>query len=430
MPAPMRPLAHAGAGAAALLALLTGACGGGDGGDSLVVERDTLGDTIVVRTVAGSAWEGPRTLEPEMRIGAFEGEDEYMLGEVGGFAVAPDGSIYIYDRQVPALRKYAPDGTYVATFGREGGGPGEYKQADSGLGVLPDGRVLLRDPGNGRITIYSPDGDYLEAWPLRGGFFTSRPLFVDTAGTVRTQIWGSTPAGERYAALRLYSDAGEEVDSTFVPDWDYEAPTISFSSDRISMSTNVPFSPGETWTFSPHGYFVGGVSTRYAIDLFRPDRPVLRLERVIDPIPVDPDEKANVRARREANFREYAPDWKWNGPDLPDAKPPFREVYAGRDGRIWVLLHQPAVPIPEEEIDTPSEPDAPPPERWREPVVFDVFEPDGTYLGQIQAPDRLQTYPQPVFDGDRVWAVVTDELDVEYLTRFRISGTRTDTGGD
>ncbi|HUG40320.1 MAG TPA: hypothetical protein VMM12_07540, partial [Longimicrobiales bacterium] len=87
-----------------LLALLP-ACGGDDS-SSLVVQRDTLGDTVVVRTVAGSVWGAPRPLEPELRIGAFEGEDEYMLGDVAGFAVAPDGAIYIYDRQVPALRKY------------------------------------------------------------------------------------------------------------------------------------------------------------------------------------------------------------------------------------------------------------------------------------------------------------------------------------
>jgi hypothetical protein len=34
------------------------------------------------------------------------------------------GRVYVMDRQVPALRKYAPDGRYLATFGRAGGGPG------------------------------------------------------------------------------------------------------------------------------------------------------------------------------------------------------------------------------------------------------------------------------------------------------------------
>lgn len=43
-----------------------------------------------------------------------------MFGAVRSLAVAPDGSIYAMDAQVPALRKYASDGTYLATFGLRG----------------------------------------------------------------------------------------------------------------------------------------------------------------------------------------------------------------------------------------------------------------------------------------------------------------------
>lgn len=415
--------------AAATLATALLACGGGDAASRLVVEHDTLGDTLVVRTLSGSEWETPRSLEPEMRIGAFEGEDEYMLGDVSGFAVAPDGAIYIYDRQVPALRKYDADGTYLATFGREGGGPGEYKQADGGLAVLPDGRVLLRDPGNGRINVYSSTGETLDHWELRGGYFTSRPLYVDTAGRTLTQIWGSNEAGERYSGLQAYGSDGAKGDSLLAPEWDYEPPTLSGSREGMSMMNSVPFSPTQQWTFSPHGYYVGGLSTRYAVDLFRPDGKILRIERAVDPVAVASDEKANAEARATHNFRRSFPDWKWNGPGIPDQKPPFRAVWAGRDGRIYVQLSQTGERIPEEELDTPQDPNAAPPSRWREPVVFDVFDPDGTYLGQIRAPERFRTGPQPVFDGDRVWAVVTDELEVEYLTRFRVVEEREADGG-
>ena len=411
----------------AAFAVHLSACAGEDG-SSLVVQRDTLGDTLVVRTVSGSEWDAPRTLEPEMRIGAFEGEDEYMLGDVNGFAVAPDGSIYLYDSQVPALRKYAADGTYVATFGREGGGPGEYKQSDGGVAVLPDGRVLLRDPGNGRINVYSSTGESLDHWELRAGYFTSRPLYVDTAGRVFSQIWGTNEAGERYAGLQAYGPDGVKGDSTMAPEWDYEPPTLSAASENMRMMNSVPFSPGQQWTFSPAGHYVGGLSTAYAVEVFRPDGKVLRIERVVDPVPVAGDEKANAEERAAHNFRRSFPDWKWNGPGIPDQKPPFRSIYAGREGRIYVQLSTPGERIPDEELEVSQDPNAAPPNRWREPVVFDVFEADGTYLGQIHAPDRLRIYPQPIFDGDQVWAVVTDELDVEYLTRFRLAPEMGDDG--
>jgi hypothetical protein len=58
--------------------------------------------------------------------------------------------------------------------------------------------------------------------------------------------------------------------------------------------------------------------------------------------------------------------------------------------------------------------------RWREPVAFDVFEPDGRYVGRVLAPQGLSLQPKPVIRGDTVWAIVRDELDVQRLVRFRV----------
>ena len=57
---------------------------------------------------------------------------------------------------------------------------------------------------------------------------------------------------------------------------------------------------------------------------------------------------------------------------------------------------------------------------WRTPLRFDVFEPDGTYLGAVAAPDAFSSFPAPVFSGDRVWAVTEDEQGIERVVRYRI----------
>jgi hypothetical protein len=401
--------------AAALIAIAALAGCGGDARPALQVERDTVGDTVIVQTLAGSAWDVDARLEPEMRIGVFEGEDHYMLGDVAGLAVAPDGAVYPYDRQVPALRKYGADGRFIATFGRDGGGPGEYRNSDGGLAVLPDGRVLLRDPGNARISVFSPDGEYLDGWPLRGGHFTSRPLYVDTAGRAYTQIWGRDDDGNRYTALQPYGPDGATGDSIPVPERDFEPASITFSGESIALMNSVPFSPQEHWTFSPHGYFVTGLSTAYSIDVHRADGTVLRIQRVAEPVTVDRAEKEARRMGVTRNFQRYAADWQWNGPPIPDAKPPFQDLAVGTDGRIWVRLHQPGYLAEQADPDDPTAVDD-----WAEPAVWDVFEPDGTYLGQVHAPRGFQTHPEPVFGPEHVWAITTGELDVEYLTRLRI----------
>jgi hypothetical protein len=202
---------------------------------------DSVGDTVVIRTVSGSVWGDTATLVEEMRIGMFEGPDEYMLGNVRSLAVSLAGEIYLMDSQVPALRKYGPDGTHMVTFGREGGGPGEYKRPDGGLAVLPDGRVLLRDPGNSRFNVYSAEGEYLDGWrlPGGGGFNTSRRLYTDLEGNSYTLVlrdFGKAPWDWTYGLAR-YTPAGAHSDTVLVPTWDYDRPTVTGQLEDNRSST-------------------------------------------------------------------------------------------------------------------------------------------------------------------------------------------------
>jgi len=420
----------AGCGAVVLLAGCGGAGVDGGAGASWTAVRDTVGDTVVVRTVSGSVWGGEAHLEEDLRIGALEGPEETTFGHIAGIAVGPDRSIYVLDRQVPALRKYAPDGSYVATFGREGGGPGEYKHPDGGLAVLPDGRVLLRDPGNARISVYSSDGEYLESWPTAGGLNTSNPLYVDTAGRALTYMFsfGDEPGDFRTFLVRLGPE-GQTRDTLFPPRWK-EPPqlTATFKSKDGSSSSmsmrNVPFMPRGVWTFSPLGYLVGGYNDRYALKLYRPDAPVLRIERELDPLQVTAAERNQERAITTYDMRRTDPNWRWKGPDIPDVKPAYKGVFVDLDDRIWVSRSTAAERMEvEEESPSPAEAGRPrrPLRHWQEPLLFDVFEPDGRYLGPVRPPPAFQSpWPQPVARGDRVWAMEKDELEVEYVVRYRM----------
>ena len=52
-----------------------------------------------------------------------------------------------------------------------------------------------------------------------------------------------------------------------------------------------------------------------------------------------------------------------------------------------------------------------------EPLVFDVFEIDGTYLGEVPFPNNTRPF---VFGTDRVYAVRSGEFDEQYVVRFRL----------
>jgi hypothetical protein len=401
----------------------TGQAGAREG--TLETRVDTIGDTITVRTVSGRIWKDPAFLVEEIRIGTIEGRDEEMLGSVAGLAAAADGSVYVYDRQVPALRHYGPDGAFVATLGGKGGGPGEYSNSDGGLAVLPDGRVVLRDPGNARFTLWNADGSYDSEWLGRGGFFTSTPLYTDSAGHVYTTVIREARDGERVSPGSLWvtrlariGPDGITRDTLDLPDYGYDPPVIVARREGGTSMNTVPFSPGFHWTLDPGGRFIAGVANRYAVDVQRPDGSVLRLGRDIAPPAVGAAEKAAAEDRATWSMRRTLPDWRWNGPPIPDTKPFFKELFAGRDGRIWVQLSTPAETVPDD--GSPQDPERPPPVRFREPVVFDVFEADGRYLGEVRAPAGFSTTPKPVISGDHVWAVMRDELEVSYVVRYHI----------
>jgi hypothetical protein len=52
------------------------------------------------------------------------------------------------------------------------------------------------------------------------------------------------------------------------------------------------------------------------------------------------------------------------------------------------------------------------------PTVYDVFAPAGAFIGTVEAPPGVTLF---VMRGDRAWGVARDELDVEFVKRYRIA---------
>jgi hypothetical protein len=399
--------------------------GKGSGIGEWIAAYDTIGDTVVVRTLSGSLWRDTAQLVPEVSIGLFDGPEEYIFGELVSLAMGSDGTIYAMDRQVPALRVYEADGTYRTTFGRGGEGPGEYQRPDGGLNVLSDGRIVLRDPGNGRIQVFSPHGESADTWRIRGGFFTSRRMVVDAQDRSHALILLDPEADVsnwQFGLVRIDPD-GSMGDTLVIPDSPWEEPTIEARRDdgegNTSASVNpVPFGPTEHAVLSPRGYFIHGISTDYTLTLLREDAPLLRIEKTHTPVPVTAGERGEEEARETRNMRGTDPNWRWNGPPIPEVKPPYIRFSAGEDGTIWVRVHQPGIMVGDPFFD-PTDPEAIPDE-WKEPTLFDVFEEDGTYLGAVRGPDGLSRYPQPVFTRGWVLGITRDELDVQRVVKFRV----------
>ena len=370
------------------------------------VVTETIGDTTVVRTLSGSVWGGEATLVPEVSIGELDGPEEYLFGWIFSIAVDDDHNVYVFDYQAQHVGVFDSEGDHVRTLGRQGEGPGEFNRAEA-IALLPDGRLVVRNPGNQRIEVFGPEPFQTEQWGYpAGGLHTFIPLYTDMHGRTLVPIvdrsrYPSSGGGSLVMQLLVLGPDGTPVDTLPEPT---DPSEIGFG----------PFSPRFQWTVHPSGHFLTGMPSEYRIDLARDDG-VLRIERAAHPVPVLEEEGAYAIEQRVRSMRESDPDWSWSGPPIPEHKPFFSALRAGRDGRIWVRVAAEGYPVENEDYD-PEDPSSMP-MVWRTPLRYDVFEPDGTYLGVVVPPDGFSPW---VFDGDYVWGVATDELEVERVVRYRI----------
>jgi len=412
----------------AAMALVATACVGGANADddSPVVERSTIGDTTIVRTVSGSAWADTVRLVEELRIGALEGPEELTFGRVDELVPDAKGGIDIFDSQAIALRRYDSAGKFVKTIGGKGQGPGEYNQL-LGLGRLSDGRLVAYDGRNTRITTYAVDGTPLETWPLQMPIrvFTDNVFAIDRSDHVyvytRQPVAGPPGAGARGIMLRI-GEGGRIIDTLPVPEPQTDAAALS-----------VCLRPSSRSVLHPSGQLLTAVSDAYSLDLRQPNGTVLRIQRAVQPVAFEPGERAELEddiarsgppiqrmsiSAGKAPVIEYGPKQT-----VPPTKPIFRNIVVGNDGRIWVQLHAKAEKIdPSTETVTPpcnvDRKGDPPAISWREPILWDVFEENGDYLGVVAVPPRTTLR---VMNGDTVWAVQRGESDEEYVVRYRLA---------
>lgn len=392
---------------------------------------DSTGDTVVLRIAGGVPERLVRRLVPELTVGSLDGAVEETFGSIATVVGLPDGGLLVFDDQAGEVRRFDSTGAFVHVLGRKGGGPGEYGHVN-GIQILPDGRIALWDAAGNRMNLYAPDGEFLATWRLAvQGFYASNILQSDASGAL--YLWAPFEhrrggvGTDRSGVIRLDS-AGSVVDSTAYPSWRTGEPAIMMAQSAdggMSTAWSVPFMPDVANALLKNGGIVSGPEDPYVFYLLppplsgalSPQRPV-RVEREYEPVAVTDAEAADLRERITASMRRVDPKWTWQGADVPSTKPAYRDIQVGRDGSIWVSLFTPAERIPEAELEPvgASEPNASR-RTTREPIVFDVYAPDGRLMGRVAAPPRTEIHDM---SGSTAWGVQRDSLDVPYAVRFRV----------
>jgi DNA-binding beta-propeller fold protein YncE len=119
-------------------------------------EGELLG-TIGTEGVASDTGYDGRTLDSIARGGP-------PFNKPTNLAVAPSGDLYVSDGYGNArVHRFSADGELIQSWGEPGNGPGQF-HLSHGVAVAPDGRVFVADRENDRLQIFSPDGEYLDEW--------------------------------------------------------------------------------------------------------------------------------------------------------------------------------------------------------------------------------------------------------------------------
>jgi sugar lactone lactonase YvrE len=352
---------------------------------------DTLpSGRVVVASPATGLWDSTSAwrVEEQVRIGTVEGTGPDLFRYIAGIQVDDQGRIWVLDRAAKQLRVFDPDGSHLWTLGREGAGPEEF--ADPiGLALSGDGQIWVADPGNARYAVFDTSGTYVGAHtrripgyvvPWQGAFDAENRLLEVANARIGAEI--------RRAVLRFNRDL-QPVDTFVMPEFSSPVFELRDNEGLPVMSMDVPFTATLVWALDPERGFWSAINSDYIVhqQTFSGDT-ARSLSRVYQPVQVTSAERAEAIRRAEwITSRGGSIDLS----KIPQSKPAFSRIDVAPDGHLWVSVTRPA----------------------GVQVAFDVFDPDGRYLGQVES--RASFHPRIIFRGARIYGAARDSLDVEYV---------------
>ncbi len=395
----------------------TTACAGGDRWTGTVI--DSAGVTIVTNTDegvwgAGEGW----TLEEELRIGTVEGDVEYQFGQIGLVAIDSRDRIFVLDAQARNVRVFSPDGVYEQTIGQPGAGPGELGAPVAALFMGPGDTLLVPDLANQRVNRYAPDGTSLGSFPLLIENGIPMSIVATRSGVVAEQVrplsLSDISAPDSMDVIVTLATDGSVLDTLtrFPRGGDIN---ISERGARRRLFASEP-----VWTLSDDMELFLGVTSEYRISVFDPEGNLRRIvTKPSEPLPITERDKEMMWEVIEQQIRALVPAQAFTQVmeqtrqtiTFADFFPAFVSMSIGPNGSIWVQHLRPPAQVPEEELATYDMTQDIGSRDW------DVFDPDGRYLGIVTMPPRFT--PRLILGG-RIYGVWRDDLDVQYVIRLRI----------
>lgn len=377
-------------------------------------------ETIDLRSLELPRW----SLEEDLRLGSVDGEHDAFVRPVR--IRERGGQLYVLDAGLPGLRAFDRTGAYLHQIGRQGAGPGEYT-APANFGFMGD-TIWVVDGATRRVALFGEDGKVLADFALE-------PEIPGTQPPQPMQVLGPddflviVPPGPETSLYRhkvgpvLFQQSivrrnrsGTRADT--LATYTVESGLLVVQADDAGFSV-IPYRPIRQHPFvsyDPDREEIGVVERspatspdrgEFHVTIRRRDGPVLAYRRfVYRPVPVPASVKDSIRAALSSRLRRSrAPGAEQRVEAglahlaLPDFLPPVSSGMAvGKNGTRWIARESLDRRIPTDHLVTDA-----------------ALNP----LAILEFPRSALRVAGPI-DGDHVWLVEKDEVDVEYLVRYRI----------
>lgn len=408
-----------------LLGLL--ACSGSqDAGWAGTFEQLANGAVRVTNPATG-LWQDEEAwrLEPAITIGKVEGTGADVFGSISALQVDHVGNIYVLDRQSNDLRIFDRQGHHVRTVGRSGKGPGEYSAANGLVWLVEDSLLVVDQQGN-RYTILDRAGDYIRSVQRRLGFFgwafqggLDGDVLYEISGIRNGDAYEPALLGTRVMGDGLGAGGSppprdqptEEgphlvADTVRLPIIDGpQVEPLRVETERGGMVIGVPFAGRVQYCLDGSGgMWMGHGGTQHLYHVTLAGDTLAEVVLSMEAAPVSPEEIEEWQEQPAIDrFKQMG--GKLDVGRIPKNKAFFDGITEDDEEYVWLTV--------------PTKPQR---------VEFAVLDPDGRYLGGLGLDGmNLETYIRPIIQNDHLYFVGRDDLDVQRVYVYRITGSRTRT---
>lgn len=389
-----------------LLPCLTAGCGRGDKRQSAATVSDSAGVEVVVSAEGDlrSVSDWSLSAEPVLQIGTVEGAPELQLHRVRAGLILNAELFVIVDGGSQEVRSYGSGGGFRWAQGSPGEGPGEYRSLQA-IFRLPGDSILAWDGSLRRATILGPEGEFVRTLSLHGDLISPSVAGVFGDGTMLVTDARFTPGDatgdwqQLLSTVVRYSARGEPLDSIGTFPW-YRM-KFMVANDSRAEALRLGFDR-ETQVAVRENRALIGTTKRYELLEFQPTGGLVRIIRWPGPdrsvtdahldayleerLSVAPNAEVRRLIRTDHESRTFA-----------DRFPAYSTLMVDDRDRLWVQTYR--------------RPGSPALNRWL------VFDENGIPRASLTVPVDLRLLD---IRGDRVLAVFTDDLGVEYLRLFRL----------